>query len=45
MQDNAPKHKVKTEDEGIAVMKRSSQSPGVNPIDNIWKIIGEKAQN
>ena len=50
MQDKAPCHKAKTvlsflEEEGIAVMKWPPQSPDMNPIENIWKIIGEKAQN
>ena len=48
MQDNAPCHKAKTvlsflEEERIAVMKSSQQSPDRNPIENVWKIIGEKA--
>ena len=50
MQYNAPGHKAKTvlsflEEEGIAVMKWPLQSPDMNPIVNLWKIIGEKAQN
>ena len=50
MQDDAPCHKAKTvliflEEEGIAVMKWLQQSPGMNPIENEWKIIGEKALN
>ena len=50
MQDNAPCHKAKTvlnslEEVGIVVMKWPLISPDRNPIENVWKIIGEKAQN
>ena len=50
MKDNAPCHKAKTVldflgEEGIAVIKWPSQSPYINPIENVWKIIREKAQN
>ena len=50
MQDNAPGYKAKTvlsflKEEGIAVIKWPLQSPHMNPIENVWKIIGEKAQN
>ena len=48
MQDNALCHKAKTElrfleEKRIAVMKWPPQIPDMNPIKNIWKIIGEKA--
>ena len=50
MQDNVSYHKAKTmlsflEVEGIAVMKWPPQSTDMNPIENVWKIMGEKAQN
>ena len=49
MQDHAPCHKAKTVssfliEEGIAIMKWPPQSPDMNPIETVWKIIGEKAQ-
>ena len=49
MQDNAPFHKAKTvlsflEEEGIVLMKWLPKSADMNPIENVWKIIGEKAQ-
>ena len=33
------------EEEGIAVMKWPPQNLHMNYIENVWKIIGEKAQN
>ena len=33
------------EEEGIAVMKWPLQSPDMNPIENVGKIIGGKVQN
>ena len=44
-----PCNKAKTElslleEEGIAVRKRPLQYPYMNPIENVWSIIREKAQ-
>lgn len=49
MQDNAPCHtakKVKTflDEEEVETMRWPPQSPDLNPIENIWKIVGERAQ-
>ena len=50
MQDNALCHKAKAvlsflEKEGIAVMKWPPQNSDMNPIENVWEITREKAQN
>ena len=50
MQDNAPCHKAKKvmdflKEQNIETLNWPPQSPDLNPIKNLWKLIGERAQN
>ena len=48
IQDDAPRHTARKvtaffDDENLSVMEWPSQSPDLNPIKNIWKIIEDRA--
>ena len=49
MQDNAPYHTVKSvktflSEEDVTVMEWPAQSPDMNPIENVWKLLNERAK-
>ena len=49
MQDNAPCHTVKSlktflSEEDVTVMEWPAQSPDMNPIENVWKLLNERAK-
>ena len=49
MQDNAPCHTAKSvktflSEKGVTVMESPAQSPDRNPIQNVWKLLKERAE-
>ena len=49
MWDNAPCHTPKSvkpflSEEDVTIMKWSAQSPDMNPIENVWKLLNERAK-
>ncbi len=49
MQDNAPCHTAKSvktfpSEEDATVMEWPAQSPDINPIENVWKLLNEKVK-
>ena len=49
MQDNAPCHKAMVvmnflKAENVTVMDWPPQSPNLNPIENVWKSLGERSK-
>ena len=50
MQDNAPCHTTKSvkiffSEDDVTVMEWPAQSPDMNPIENVWKLLNERAKN
>ena len=45
MQDNASCHTVKSflSEEDVTVMEWPAQSADINPIENVWKLLNERA--
>ena len=49
MLDNAPYHTAKSvktflSEEDVTVMEWPAQSPGMSPIENVWKLLNERAK-
>ena len=44
-QDNAPSVKTFLSEENVTVKEWPAQSPDMNPIENVWKLLNERAKD